>query len=48
MEGDSAAIGDGERQSFYFFAARILHDETAERSATRSECGKNTRVNLIE
>ncbi len=48
MNGDSAAISDGERESFYFFAARVFHDETAERAAARSECRKNTRVNLME
>ena len=48
MNGDAAAIVDRERKSFDAFAAGVFHDKPAKRAAARPECGKNTRVNLIE
>jgi len=48
MNASDLAIGDGEGESFYFVAARVFHDEPAERAAAGLQPGKDARVNLIE
>src|ERR1700722_15570986 len=48
MDGETAAILRGERESFDSFAGRVLHQKAAKRAIAGREGAKNIRVNLIE